>query len=60
MKIIEHDDGTYSRYWQCACGLKLETDSHSGGHDVECSCGRWFNCFGQQLRPADPWEDYYS
>ena len=57
--IIEHDDGTYTRKWMCACHLHIEARSNEGGHDIECECGRWFNCFGQQLNDPANWNDDY-
>lgn len=59
MKIIENEDGSYIRQWRCGCGRKVETDSYSGGHDVECSCGQWFNCFGQRLQDPNQWHEDY-
>lgn len=58
MKIIENEDGTYTRQWKCACHLKLEAHS-DGGFDIECECGRWYNCFGQQLQNPANWHDDY-
>lgn len=59
MKITEHNDGTYTRQWKCVCGRKIETHSDEGGHDVDCDCGRLFNCFGQQLQSPANWHDDY-
>lgn len=40
------------RTWRCVCGV--EVARYRGQDDVACgSCGRWYNCFGQQLR--DDW-----
>lgn len=59
MTIVEHDDGTYTRKWTCACHLQLEGHSGDGGYDLECECGRWYNCFGQQLQtPHYGYDDY--
>jgi|APGre2960657404_1045060.scaffolds.fasta_scaffold43621_1 hypothetical protein len=59
MKIIENNNGTYTRQWRCVCGAKIETHSDEGGHDTECRCGRLFNCFGQQLQNPANWHDDY-
>jgi len=59
MKIIENDDGTYTRQWKCACRRLIESDSNGGSGDIDCECGRLFNCFGQQLQDPDQWHDDY-
>jgi len=58
LKIVENCDGSYTRTWRCACHLQIEARSIDGGYDLECECGRWFNCFGQQLQTPANWSDY--
>ena len=59
MTIIEHDDGTYTRKWTCACHQIIEVQSSDGGYDIVCECDRYFNCFCQQLQtPHYGYEDY--
>lgn len=52
MKVVQHNDGSYSRLWRCSCGRRFEVFCFDT-EDLECTCGQWFNCFGQRLR--DPY-----
>ena len=42
----------------CHCGQQIElTDQYLGA--CECPhCGRWWNVFGQELKPVESWNDY--
>ena len=35
---------------RCVCGAVVCMDG-----DVKCDCGRWYNTFGQELRPPREW-----
>ena len=40
----------------CVCGREVELyDEYYGS--CRCECGRWYNLFGQELRPPEDWED---
>jgi len=37
---------------KCRCGRVLELEG-----DTECSCGQWYNAFGQRLKDPSQWEE---
>jgi hypothetical protein len=39
-------------YVQCSCGGKIYLQG-----DTECTCGQWYNQFGQALLPPKYWDD---
>lgn len=40
----------------CKCGEEVVLESDFAGA-VQCSCGRWYNVFGQELRDPKYWEE---
>ena len=52
--IIAEDGRILGREWVCRCGSAVESYMSS---DVICSCGRLFNCYGQELAPVSQWEE---
>lgn len=40
-----------TRTWKCHC--KRTVERYRGQDDVQCTCGQWYNSFGQRLR--DDW-----
>lgn len=50
------DFNTPTHTWKCNCGETVER--YRGQGDQMCSCGQWFNSFGQPLR--DDWQDRSS
>ena len=54
--IIADNGRMVGRKWLCTCGSEVEAWGVLG-HDQDCaSCGRLFNCFGQELAPPSQWE----
>lgn len=50
------EDSPPVKYGRCECGVETcLTDQR--GNDFTCTCGRDYNCFGQELRPRDQWEE---
>jgi hypothetical protein len=42
---------------KCSCGAEVVLESEYMGA-VRCSCGSWYNVFGQELRDPKYWEEY--
>ena len=45
---------------RCHCGSKVTLENQYQGA-CECpECGRWYNLFGQELKPPKCWDDDYE
>ena len=62
-RLTKAEFTTYTRTYaepaigKCSCGAEVVLDSGYLGA-VRCSCGRWYNVFGQELRDPKYWEEY--
>ena len=53
MKIIEEE---HNRYGICPrCGYKINLCGPGYFGAFECDCGKWYNRFGQELKPPKYW-----
>ena len=41
----------------CFCGERIELHNEYHGACACPNCGRWYNLFGQELRPPEQWEE---
>lgn len=50
---------TENAHGTCDCGREVYLyDEYMGA--CECECGRWYNLFGQELKPPCAWEEAFD
>lgn len=55
MEIIEEEHNRYGICPCCSYKINLCGEGYLGA--FECDCGKWYNRFGQALKPPEDWEE---